>query len=47
MGDTIISLVLMIIFFLIFMDIYKIRRNTDEIVKQNKQLLNLCNKDKK
>ncbi|MCO4096127.1 hypothetical protein [Macrococcoides canis] len=41
MGNTIIGIVIMIMFFLSFMDIYKIRRNTDEIVKQNKQIIEL------
>lgn len=46
MGNTIIGIVIMIMFFLSFMDIYKIKQNTDEIVKQNKQLIDLHRNNK-
>ncbi|UBH08642.1 hypothetical protein [Macrococcus armenti] len=46
MGNTIIGIVIIIMFFLSFMDIYKIRRNTDEIIKQNKQLIDLHRNNK-
>ena len=46
MGNIIIVMVIIIMFFLSFMDVYKIRRNTDEIIKQNKQLIELQRNNK-
>ncbi|QYA34003.1 hypothetical protein KYI10_11400 (plasmid) [Macrococcus psychrotolerans] len=39
MGDTIMILILLFIFFLIFFDVYKIRRNSEILIEQNKELI--------